>query len=107
MARQVWVFPHGGGPSYLKSEGPPQAHHGILPDLPDFVSSVDGKTYSGRAGMREHNRLHNVVLAADLQGLPPLQTNSDLRSHSEQRRDTAERKEMIAHYTNQRLRDQL
>jgi hypothetical protein len=40
-------------------------------DLPDFVSPIDGKTYSGRVGLREHCRLHNVVPTADLQGLPP------------------------------------
>lgn len=43
----------------------------ILPDLPDFVSPIDGKVYSGRAGLREHCRLHDVVPTADLRGLPP------------------------------------
>jgi len=43
----------------------------VLPDLPDFVSPIDGKTYSGRAGLREHCSTHNVVPVADLAGLPP------------------------------------
>lgn len=42
----------------------------IWGDTPDFVSSIDGKTYSGRAGMREHCKLHNVVPFADTAGLP-------------------------------------
>jgi hypothetical protein len=43
----------------------------IMPDLPNFVSPIDGKQYSGRAGMREHCAKHNVVPTADLAGLPP------------------------------------
>jgi hypothetical protein len=40
-------------------------------DLPDFVSPIDGKLYSGRAGLRDHCARHNVVPTADLTGLPP------------------------------------
>ena len=46
----------------------------VLPDLPDFVSPIDGKTYSGRAGLREHCQRHNVTPVADLAGLPPATT---------------------------------
>jgi hypothetical protein len=46
-------------------------HAAVLPDLPDFVSPIDGKVYHGRAGLREHCRLHDVVPTADLRGLPP------------------------------------
>lgn len=42
----------------------------IIPDQGDFVSPIDGKTYSGRAGMREHCRIHNVVSNQELKGLP-------------------------------------
>ena len=42
----------------------------IYGDLPDFVSPIDGKTYSGRAGMRDHCARHDVVPTADLKGLP-------------------------------------
>lgn len=45
-------------------------HIGVMPDLPDFVSPIDGKTYSGRAGMREHCARHDVVPTAELKGLP-------------------------------------
>lgn len=44
-------------------------------DLPDFVSPIDGKTYSGRAGLRDHCARHNVVPTADLKGLPPKPVN--------------------------------
>jgi hypothetical protein len=42
----------------------------IIPDLPDFVSPIDGKVYSGRAGMRDHCARHDVVPTAELKGLP-------------------------------------
>lgn len=47
----------------------------IAPDEGSFVSPIDRKVYSGRAGMREHNRIHNVVNNRDLVGLPPLTTH--------------------------------
>lgn len=47
-----------------------KASYYILGDLPDFRSPIDGKWYSGRAGLREHCKLHNVVPTADLKGLP-------------------------------------
>lgn len=47
----------------------------FIPDEGDFVSPIDQKVYSGRAGMREHNRRHDVVNNRDLQGLPPLTTH--------------------------------
>lgn len=40
-------------------------------DIPDFVSPIDGTVVSGRAGLRDHCRRHNVVPTADLAGLPP------------------------------------
>lgn len=49
---------------------PYQGKVSVSGDLPDFVSPIDGKTYSGRAGLREHNRKHDVVVTADLKGLP-------------------------------------
>ena len=48
-----------------------KASYHIMGDLPEFVSPIDGKTYSGRAGLREHCKIHNVVPTADLKGLPP------------------------------------
>lgn len=36
-----------------------------MPDLPDFVSPIDGKVVNGRKGLREHNKRHNVTNPAD------------------------------------------
>ncbi len=38
-----------------------------MPDIEPFVSPVDGTTISGRAALREHNRLHNVTNVADFE----------------------------------------
>ena len=35
-----------------------------------FVSPIDGQAYSGKTGMREHNRRHDVINNRDLAGLP-------------------------------------
>jgi hypothetical protein len=43
---------------------------GVMPDLPEFRSPIDGKVYSGRSGLRDHCARHNVVPTADLAGLP-------------------------------------
>lgn len=51
----------------------------IMPDLPDFVSPIDGKRYSGRTGMREHCAIHDVVPTADLKGLPLKQAVSEYK----------------------------
>ena len=42
----------------------------IAKDEGEFVSPIDGKVYCGRAGMREHNKRHDVVNNRDLVGLP-------------------------------------
>lgn len=43
----------------------------FIPDIPDFVSPIDGTIVRGRAGMREHCKRHNVVPTNELKGLPP------------------------------------
>lgn len=107
--RETWVYPHDGSPPYLKGSRPevdPLSPNGpaILPDLPDFVSPVDGKRYSGRAGLAEHNRRNNVINNEELKGLPPYQTNSDIRSESERRADAQKRKEVIINQVNKHYR---
>src|SRR5262245_2305215 len=42
----------------------------IVPDIPDFVSVIDGSIVRGRAGVREHCLKHDVVPTAELKGLP-------------------------------------
>jgi hypothetical protein len=37
----------------------------IMPDIPDFVSPVDGRVVHGRKGLRDHNKELNVTNADD------------------------------------------
>jgi hypothetical protein len=105
--RESWVYPSDGGEPYLKG-----TRHAtvvstgvqILPDLPDFISPIDGKRYSGRAGLRDHCARHDVVPNAELKGLPTLQTNSDFRSPSERRADAQHRKEVLINQVNKHYR---
>ncbi len=86
MARKTFIQID--GVLYDKAEPlPPEAaaklHGGqrfpsIFPDLPDFISPIDGKTYSGRAGLREHCKRHDVVPTADLAGLPIRTMNQNI-----------------------------
>lgn len=101
--RESWVYPSNGGEPYLKGsrhEASLSPGVQILPDLPDFVSPIDGKHYSGRAGLRDHCARHNVVPNAELKGLPVLQSNSDMRSAQERRADAAARKQTIINLVN-------
>jgi hypothetical protein len=60
------------GVPYEKGTEPRRESGGptIMPDLPDFVSPIDGTVVHGRAGIRDHCARHNVVPTADLKGLP-------------------------------------
>ena len=99
MPRRSWVYVNGvayerGVDAIPETEGTRST--AILPDLPDFVSPVDGSIVSGRAGLREHNLRNNVVNTLDLAGLPNQTMTSDMRSSSEKRRDADHRRESIA-----------
>jgi hypothetical protein len=76
----------------------------VMGDLPDFVSPIDGRTYSGRRGLREHCLRHDVVPNADLKGLPTLQANSDFRSKEQKRADADHRKRVIIDQVNRHYR---
>ena len=104
MKRQVWVYPSDGGEPYEK--GTQQEVHGVvfIPDQPDFVSPIDGKVYSGRAGMRDHNARHNVVNNRDLVGLPTLTAQSDQRTTEQKRASDANRKQTIINQVSQYYR---
>lgn len=107
MIKESWIFPYDGSPPYRRGERPERVSEkgfAVLSDLPDFVSHVDGKRYSGRAGMREHNIRNNVVPVEELKGLPPLLMNSDTRSREEKRGDAQHRKEVIIREVNQKVR---
>jgi len=103
MSRETWVYPSDGSPPYLKGSRPEvELRYGytILSDLPDFVSPIDGRLYSGRSGLREHCKRHDVVLNEDLKGLPTLTTTSDTRSQDQRRADAAARKQLIINEVN-------
>lgn len=106
--RETWVYPRDGSPPCRKEHYRPNVQvspgYSILGDLPDFVSPIDNKVYSGRAGLREHNLRHDVVPVADLKGLPYLTTNSDTRSESQKRESAAQRKELIINQVNRHIK---
>jgi len=105
MSRETWIYPADGSPPYRKGERPePEVKGGvaILGDLPDFVSPIDHKLYSGRAGLREHCKRHDVVPNAELTGLPVLTMTSDMRSAQDKARSAAARKERIIHEVTKR-----
>ena len=107
MIRETWVFPSDGTEPYLKgSRAEAERYQGVtfMPDLPDFVSPIDGKSYSGRAGLREHCKRHDVVPNAELKGLPVLTANSDQRSSRQRRADAESRKQHIIHSVDQQYR---
>lgn len=67
--KAVWV--ESGSPEhleYLEKIRRPKSN--IIGDEGEFVSPIDGKVYSGRRGMREHNARHDVINNRDLVGLP-------------------------------------
>ena len=80
------------GKLYDKSELTHQEHtlHTVQGDLPDFISPIDGSVVSGRAGLREHCRKHDVVPTEELKGLPPkpFQNTAVDPHHREQTRQT-------------------
>jgi hypothetical protein len=73
----------------------------IIGDIQPFVSPIDGTVLGSRRDLREHCARHNVVLTADLQGLPPKMANMPYELSQQQKQ---ERKEQIIHQVNQKLR---
>ena len=101
MVRRAWVYVNGVAYERGVDEIPEQESRGrvLAPDLPDFVSPIDGKQYSGRAGLREHCARHNVVPTADLAGLPPKPLQREIVRSREQ---IAQNKRAIAEIINSR-----
>jgi len=104
MSRETWVYPADGGDPYLKGTREETHSYMIMPDLPDFVSPIDGKQYSGRTGMREHNKRHDVVPNAELKGLPTLTASSDQRTSEQKKASANHRKEMLIQQVNRHYR---
>jgi len=108
MIKESWIFPADGSPPYKRGERsytePSDKRPFLTPDLPDFVSPIDGKLYSGRAGLREHCKRHDVVPNAELKGLPYLQMTSDMRDSQQVKRDQVARKQQIINQVNKHYR---
>jgi hypothetical protein len=101
MARSSWVYVDGVAIPKDQYHAPEVSTRiAFMPDLPDFVSPIDGQRYSGRAGMRNHNARHSVVPVSDLQGLPTLMSNSDMRTPEQKRHMAESRKEAIIQQVN-------
>lgn len=85
MSRKGWVYTadgkvfEKGSQEYHDHLGAQSSGIAFIPDDGDFVSPIDGQLYSGRAGMREHNKRNNVVSNRDLKGLPTLTTHQEVR----------------------------
>jgi hypothetical protein len=91
MPRYTIVYTNDGR-SFLKGSPEHEAYLGegrsapkVFGDEPDFVSPIDGKVYSGKTGMREHNRRHDVINNRDLVGLPVGVSGSRVSSLTERR----------------------
>jgi hypothetical protein len=106
MSRECWVYPSDGRPPYKRGEQSFEGPAGptFIPDSPEFVSPIDGQRYSGRAGLREHCKIHNVVPNNELKGLPPLTMTSDTRSSSERQADANSRRQHIVNNVNKHYR---
>ena len=75
MPRRSWIYtPDGrtiekGTPEHDAYLGEQQGGPLVFADEGVFMSPIDGKLYSGKAGMREHNARHDVINNRDLVGL--------------------------------------
>ena len=88
----TWVRDDLAGQSAMVRSSAPGAP-AILGDVPAFVSPIDGSVVSGRAGLREHCKRHDVVPTAELAGLKPkpfVNTDFSPEYREETRRTIAE-----------------
>ena len=66
MSRKTYVYDPVSGEMVEKQYFRPEnSAPMIMPDIPDFVSPVDGTLVHGRRSLREHNKEHNVTNVAD------------------------------------------
>lgn len=82
----VWVRPDLAASGRNDSDGGSAAV--VRGDIPDFVSPIDGTVVSGRAGLREHCRKHDVVPTEELKGLPVKSMNQPYQVSSAEREAT-------------------
>ena len=64
--RRRWIWtPESKSLEEISSDRKSKRSHLIMGDLPDFVSPIDGTVVHGRAGLRAHDKHHNVTNPAD------------------------------------------
>jgi hypothetical protein len=102
MPRQRWVQDPKSLQLIPEDQWVPQYNDGIMiaPDLPDFVSPIDGTVVRGRRGMREHCLRHDVVPTQELVGLPTLPAVSEWK-HTKHDRESI-RQELARNIENAR-----
>lgn len=91
MARMTYVIRDGVlVEKHLAAPLPQSGAPAILPDIQPFVSAIDGSVITGRAALRAHCKQHDVVLTADLAGLPPKPAVAEYRPSKQEREATRE-----------------
>ena len=76
MTRRSWIYTSDGrtiekgSAEHVEYLGEQSDAPLVFADEGVFVSPIDGKLYSGKAGMRNHNAKHDVINNRDLVGLP-------------------------------------
>ena len=68
MPRKSWIANPNPPYNLIPAEEyvrPSKASFHIMPDMPDFVSPIDGKVVKGRRGYRNHCKEHNVTNVSD------------------------------------------
>lgn len=68
MSRKSWIVNPNPPYNLIPKEEyvqPERAGYHIMPDMPDFVSPIDGRVVKGRKGYRDHCKAHNVTNASD------------------------------------------
>jgi len=64
---------------------------GFIPDIPEFVSPIDGTVVSGRRALRDHCARHDVVPTQELKGLPAARPG-----YTQTKQDREQIKQLIA-----------
>jgi len=79
-----------GTPEHMEYLGGQAVGPLVFKDETEFRSPIDGKVYSGKAGMREHCARHDVINNRDLVGLPvgfdPKRTTVETTRQRQERR---------------------
>ena len=85
MAKSSWVVnpepPYNLIPKH-EYQRPVKAGYHIMPDMPDFVSPIDGKIVRGRKGYRNHCKEHKVTNSSDYTEQWKQQTKERQQIHS-------------------------